>query len=237
MWQRPMARVLIVEDELRYQDTLSGSLKREGHDVATAETAVEAIEIGTRFKPDVLVVDWMLPGRADGLQVCEALELFTPSVRSILITGLPPAELRARAAALPVVAFLEKPFELEDLHDAVARTAAAKRQSDYHGLGFFELGPSGAIIYRNPSAQALFDVSGRSSSPSKIKELLPASALKMLDAAATQWIAVAPLAAPHLHWKLRSAATQNGSRVFAVCRQGEESWHADPRVRMLLRID
>ncbi len=122
-----MTKVLVVEDELRYQDTLSGSLKREGYELATAATAAEAIEAGTRFKPDVLVVDWMLSGSVDGLQVCEALQLFNPSLQSILITGFPPAELREKAAAIPVVAFLEKPFELEHLLDAVARAAAAER--------------------------------------------------------------------------------------------------------------
>lgn len=122
-----MTKVLIVEDELRYQDTLSGSLKREGYELATAATAAEAIETGTRFKPDVLVVDWMLPGSIDGLQVCEALQRSAPSLRSILITGFPPAELRAKAAAIPVFAFIEKPFELEHLLDAVARAAAAER--------------------------------------------------------------------------------------------------------------
>ncbi len=67
-----MPRILFVEDELAIQDTLKRFFSREGHDVHTAQSRTEAVELHARFPPDVVVLDVMLPG-ADGFDVLREL--------------------------------------------------------------------------------------------------------------------------------------------------------------------
>ena len=69
-----MPKVLIVDDERSYRDYLGRFLAREGHEVQLAATGREAIDGGCRFRPDVLVVDWMLKDHVHGLQVTEAFD-------------------------------------------------------------------------------------------------------------------------------------------------------------------
>ena len=110
-----MIRVLVVDDEPDYPRLLSIILSKEGFEVATATTGVEALEVGGYFAPDVLIVDWMLNGTEDGLWVAEALRRKYPAIRTILITGYPSMDLEAEVERLPAMRFLAKPFTPADL--------------------------------------------------------------------------------------------------------------------------
>lgn len=64
-----MATILVVEDETTVLETLSYNLQQEGYKVLTAEDGEQALEIIRTRKPDLVVLDIMLP-RLDGLAVC-----------------------------------------------------------------------------------------------------------------------------------------------------------------------
>ena len=114
-----MAKVLIVDDEEVYRTYLSGWLAREGHEVETASNGHEAIDVGKIFAPDVVIVDWMLKDDLYGLQVAEALQAFSPDLKTILITGFPSEGLRREAMDARVYRFMEKPFHMTELSAAV----------------------------------------------------------------------------------------------------------------------
>jgi len=114
-----VAKVLIVDDEEVYRTYLSGWLAREGHDVETASNGHEAIDVGKIFAPDVVIVDWMLKDDLYGLQVAEALQAFSPDLKTILITGFPSEGLRREAMDARVYRFMEKPFHMTELSAAV----------------------------------------------------------------------------------------------------------------------
>ncbi len=123
-----MARVLIIDDTETYRRYLKLELEEEGHEVETAADGGEAVIVAERFKPDLLVVDWMLRDSRDGLEVARELSASLPNMRTILITGYPSVDLRRKALDASVVRFLKKPFSLETLrravHDALPRLAA-----------------------------------------------------------------------------------------------------------------
>lgn len=110
-----MVTVLVVDDEVDYPQLLSIILSKEGFEVRTASNSAEALDQCDDFMPDVLVVDWMLAGAANGLDVAELVRIRNPKLRTILITGYPSAELEARVKALPATRFLAKPFSPADL--------------------------------------------------------------------------------------------------------------------------
>ena len=62
-------RGLSADDEERYRDYLRASLAAQGHDVSTVDAGRVAIDHGVRFRPQVLVPDWMLRADLPGLRV------------------------------------------------------------------------------------------------------------------------------------------------------------------------
>lgn len=120
-----MSKVLIVDDEPQYGVYLSDWLTREGHEVKAVTTAEDAIDFGMRWRPSILVADWMLSSQLDGLQVSEAVRAANPNLRTILITGFPSRDLKARAERANVFSFIEKPFSLSEVAGAVRQAADA----------------------------------------------------------------------------------------------------------------
>ncbi|MFC8504687.1 response regulator [Pedococcus sp. NPDC057267] len=67
-----MTRILVVEDEVSFSDPLSYLLRKEGYEVAVAETGPEALDDFDRQGADLVLLDLMLPGLS-GTEVCRAL--------------------------------------------------------------------------------------------------------------------------------------------------------------------
>jgi DNA-binding response OmpR family regulator len=80
---RVTAKILCVEDDVNLQKNLSFILWREGYEVFCARTGEEALEQARREKPDLILLDLILPG-IDGLRVCGILKK-DPSTSEILI--------------------------------------------------------------------------------------------------------------------------------------------------------
>ncbi len=76
--------------------------------------ASDAGSIATDFRPDILVVDWML-GADSGHRVANALKAEQPGVQAILITGFSAENARADAEQAEFIAVLEKPFKLAEI--------------------------------------------------------------------------------------------------------------------------
>jgi len=115
--ETPAMKVLVVDDEESYRDSLVWLIKGEGLEVESAISGLEAIELGKSFLPDVLVVDWMLGDRIDGLRVAAEISEVCPNLKTIVISGYPSTELRERVERAGVWAFLEKPFTLDDIRE------------------------------------------------------------------------------------------------------------------------
>ncbi len=80
---RAKAKILCVEDDVDLQKNLSFILWREGYEVLCAQTGEKALELGRKEKPDLILLDLMLPG-IDGYKVCSILKK-DPNTSGILI--------------------------------------------------------------------------------------------------------------------------------------------------------
>ena len=67
-----VATVLIVEDEVSLQETLAYNLRKQGYNVETAGDGQSALKIARSLKPDLILLDIMLPV-LDGFEVCRIL--------------------------------------------------------------------------------------------------------------------------------------------------------------------
>ena len=109
-----MAKILVVDDDVGYNQSLEDALSSCGYEVEAAMNASDAGSIATDFRPDILVVDWML-GAESGHRVANALKAEQPGVQSILITGFSAENARADAEQAEFIAVLEKPFRLAEI--------------------------------------------------------------------------------------------------------------------------
>jgi DNA-binding response OmpR family regulator len=121
------ATILVVDDEPTLREAITYTLRREGFVVETAAEGARAIAIARERKPDLIVLDVMLPG-IDGLQVCRVLR--RESTVPILILSAKGEEFD-RVLGLEIGAddYLSKPFAMREL---VARVKAHLRRA---GMG------------------------------------------------------------------------------------------------------
>jgi len=118
-------RILIVDDDPVIVRLLQINFRLEGYDVDTAFRGEEALERVRDNRPDVVVLDVMMPG-IDGWEVCRQLKE-SPAVRHvpvIFLSARAQDEDRQRGYALGVDEYVTKPFDPADLVEIVRRALA-----------------------------------------------------------------------------------------------------------------
>ena len=123
-------RVLLVDDEPSYRDSLGHILNQERYDVRTASSGKLAIDVAREFCPDILIVDWMLRDEMDGVQVAEHMRSMNPGLKTIFITGYRTSRLESQVREVPFAQFLSKPFALDDFLEAVRLAAIGANSED-----------------------------------------------------------------------------------------------------------
>jgi DNA-binding response OmpR family regulator len=117
-------RILIVEDEAKMVAPVRRTLEREGYVVAACETGREALKLAARWRPDVVLLDLMLPD-VDGRDVARELRR-SSSVPIIMVTARGDESDRVAGLELGADDYVVKPFSLPEL---VARIRAVARRS------------------------------------------------------------------------------------------------------------
>ncbi len=119
-----MTKVLLVDDEEMLRTSLRYALGKEGFLVATAADGTEALAQAESFRPDVILLDVMLPG-VDGFQVCRALRERADDTPVILLTAKDQLADRVNGLDLGADDYVTKPFNTREL---VARVNAVLRR-------------------------------------------------------------------------------------------------------------
>jgi len=120
------ARILIVDDERSMREMLAILLRREGHDVATAENGRTAIDLIASRPFDVVVSDARMPD-IDGLEVLRQARAANPSVIAIMVTAYGSPDLIRGVETLGVNDYVEKPFNTEVLKFRIRKELDRKR--------------------------------------------------------------------------------------------------------------
>jgi two-component system OmpR family response regulator len=118
-------RVLVVDDESNITDLVSMALRYEGFEVETAATGRDAIRMVERFRPQLVVLDVMLPD-VDGFAVTERLKSARMKVPILFLTARDAVEDKVRGLTLGGDDYVTKPFSLEEL---VARVRVLLRRA------------------------------------------------------------------------------------------------------------
>jgi DNA-binding response OmpR family regulator len=119
-----MARILIVEDENLLAETVAFNLREEGYKVDIAGDGALAIDLLRREKPDLVLLDIMLPG-IDGLEVCRLIRRES-DVPVIMLTAKSREVDKVVGLEVGADDYVTKPFGMMEL---IARVRAALRRS------------------------------------------------------------------------------------------------------------
>jgi DNA-binding response OmpR family regulator len=119
------ARILIIEDELPMRTALAGCLEGEGYRVLTASDGPTGLERALREKPDLVLLDIMMP-RLDGYALCAELRRLTIPVPVLMLTAKGEIEDRVKGLDAGADDYLVKPFSTDEL---LARVRALLRRT------------------------------------------------------------------------------------------------------------
>lgn len=122
--QKDKPTILVIDDEPEILRAVRSGLAAQGYQIETATAGEEALAIAARSAPNLVILDVMLPGELDGLEVCRRLREWS-DVPILMLSAL--GQERQKVAALDLGAddYLTKPFGMAEL---TARVRAALRR-------------------------------------------------------------------------------------------------------------
>ena len=126
-------KVLLVEDEPAQREVLAYNLEAEGFDVARAETGDEALLLADEVGPDLILLDWMLPG-VSGIEICRQLKS-RPEMREvpiIMISARTEEIDRVRGLETGADDYVVKPYSVIEL---MARVRSQLRRTRPAAVG------------------------------------------------------------------------------------------------------
>jgi len=118
-------KVLLVDDEEQFLETLAERMRARGMEVTTATSAAEALKKVAEESFDAVILDLLMP-QIDGIETLGILKKKNPDIQVILLTGHATVEKGVEAMKLGATDFLEKPASVEVLTDKIKK-ASAKR--------------------------------------------------------------------------------------------------------------
>jgi DNA-binding response OmpR family regulator len=123
-------KVLIVDDEPNIVTSLKFLMRKSGFETSVARDGDEALTEVERFRPDLVLLDVMMPKR-DGFEVCQRLRASGETqLKIILLTAKGRETEVAKGLAVGADAYVTKPFSTRDLVDQVNRLLAGGSGGD-----------------------------------------------------------------------------------------------------------
>jgi two-component system, response regulator PdtaR len=119
---RAPVKVLLADDDRLIRTLVSDLLAELGHAVVTAENGAEAVALSARERPDVVILDFLMP-KLSGLDALRAMRDAGVSAPAVLLTAISDGSLRGVEGADAIDVRLEKPVTRRGLERALARAA------------------------------------------------------------------------------------------------------------------
>jgi two-component system, response regulator PdtaR len=118
--EQASVKVLIADDDRTVRALLAGMLLEMGHVVVEAENGAEAVELCSRERPDVVILDFLMP-KLSGIDALKAMRSRGHTMPALLLTAISDSSLRAVEGFEAPDAILGKPFKRRTIEKALAR--------------------------------------------------------------------------------------------------------------------
>ena len=155
-----MATLLVIEDETVLAKNIARFFEKEGHLVEVASDGAVGLQAALRIQPDVVIVDFQLPGM-DGLEVIRALRKVDDPPRIVMVTGHASVTLAVDAMKAGSMDLLTKPVTLQSLKDVVQRALTERgerRALDYYQRREASQASLDALVGTSTAMQGLRDL-------------------------------------------------------------------------------
>jgi len=132
-------KILLVDDEKEFVETLSERIRMREHDSDVALNGEQALKKMDDDLPDVVVLDLKMPGM-DGMEVLRRIRKAYPKVQVIMLTGHGSEKDEEEARKLGAFEYLQKPVEIDTLMKKVKKAYKSKFESSMMAATFAEAG-------------------------------------------------------------------------------------------------
>ena len=148
-------RILVVDDEPSILETVGGVLRDEGYEIDTASTARSAMSTAVACRPDMVVLDVMLPD-FDGIEIARRLRADGHALAILFLTARDTVEDRVNGLRIGGDDYMTKPFSLEELVERVRailrRTRAVAADHNVIVTGDLTIDATTHEVWRNRTA-------------------------------------------------------------------------------------
>ena len=131
-------KILLVDDEKQFVDTLSERLEMRGFTARVAYDGPQALEM-VKMPTDVIVLDLRMPGM-DGFEVLKAVKKSNPDVQVIILTGLGGDAEEKTAYRMGAYSVLRKPMDIDDLLSSIRMAYRDKVENTMVAVAMAEAG-------------------------------------------------------------------------------------------------
>lgn len=131
-------KILLVDDEKQFVDTLSERLEMRGFTARVAYDGPQALEM-VKMPTDVIVLDLRMPGM-DGFEVLKAVKKSNPDVQVIILTGHGGDAEEKTAYRMGAYSFLRKPMDIDDLLSSIRMAYRDKVENTMVAVAMAEAG-------------------------------------------------------------------------------------------------
>lgn len=152
--------VLVVDDEALTVRTVSRGLREEGFDVFTASSGEEALKVFHEEKPDLMLLDIVLPG-IDGVEVLRQIKGASPASIVVMMSAYHMVDRAVEAMKLGAYDYLVKPFHLADMISTLRRASemlslrVRVRDTVETAKGRYDFG---RVVTQNPAMREMLEV-------------------------------------------------------------------------------
>ncbi len=149
--------ILVIEDEETLAKNIKRYLERSDYEVRLAASGEEGLKAFANFRPDLILLDYQLPGR-DGLKILQEIRALDTQVKVIMVTAHGTIEVAVEAMKAGANDYLNKPLVLSELKFLINKTLGQERLEG--ALSYFQTreastGGLGALLGRSLALEAL----------------------------------------------------------------------------------
>jgi DNA-binding NtrC family response regulator len=130
-------KILVVDDEIAFANTLAQRLKMRDYKVGTAHDGEQALAKLKEEEPDVIVLDLKMPGM-HGMDVLKKIKKVYPDIQVIILTGHGTDEDEEEAKRLGGFDFMKKPADIDHLEHKIRRAFQEKLERTMSAIAFTE---------------------------------------------------------------------------------------------------
>ncbi|MBE1281289.1 sporulation initiation phosphotransferase Spo0F [Bacillus sp. Bvel1] len=113
-------KILIVDDQYGIRILLNEVFHKEGYQTLQAANGIQALDIVTKERPDLVLLDMKIPGM-DGIEILKRMKMIDESIRVIIMTAYGELDMIKESKELGALTHFAKPFDIDEIRDAVKK--------------------------------------------------------------------------------------------------------------------